>query len=45
MHFLAETVEDKYPEIAGFENEMSHIEAAGKGQHFQAQFYPVCHVY
>jgi len=34
LHFLAETVEDKYPDIAGFEMEMTHIEAASKGTLF-----------
>ena len=32
VHFLAETVEDNYPNIVGFEIELSHVEQAARGK-------------
>lgn len=34
LHFIAEAVEDKYPEINGFELEISHVEQASRGKWF-----------
>ena len=30
-HFLAETISDKYPEIEGWENDLSHLKEGYKG--------------
>ena len=35
LNFLAETVEDNYPNIVGFEYELSHVEQAARGMWHQ----------
>lgn len=32
LHFLEDIIETKYPEIAGFELELSHVEQAARGE-------------
>ena len=32
LHFLEDIIEAKYPEIAGFELELSHVEQAARGE-------------
>lgn len=32
VHFLAEIIESKYPEINGFENELTHLHDASRGR-------------
>lgn len=31
VHFLEDMIETKYPEISGFENELTHVEQAARG--------------
>lgn len=31
VHFLEDVIETKYPEISGFENELTHVEQAARG--------------
>lgn len=31
LHFLEEVVSSNYPDVAGFETEISHVEAASRG--------------
>ena len=38
LHFIAEAVEDKYPEINGFELEISHVEQASRGKYFSRKY-------
>ena len=32
VHFLEDIIETKYPEISGFENELTHVEQAARGK-------------
>lgn len=32
VHFLEDIIETKYPEISGFENEVTHVEQAARGK-------------
>lgn len=32
VHFLDDTIEKKYPEISGFEKELTHVEQAARGE-------------
>ena len=32
VHFLEDIIETKYPEITGFENELTHVEQAARGK-------------
>ena len=32
LHFLEDIIEAKYPEIAGFELELTHVEQAARGE-------------
>lgn len=37
MHFIDEMIELKYPEILGFENELTHVEQAARGKESWAE--------
>ena len=32
VHFLEDVIETKYPEISGFEKELTHVEQAARGK-------------
>lgn len=32
VHFLDDVIETKYPEISGFEKELTHVEQAARGK-------------
>lgn len=38
MHFLEDIIETKYPEISGFENELTHVEQAARGKSTPPRF-------
>lgn len=37
VHFIEEMVETNYPEISGFENELTHVEQAARGEETWAE--------
>ena len=42
VHFLEDIIETRYPEISGFENELTHVEQAARGTekcHCHAKFF------
>ena len=38
VHFLEDIIETKYPEISGFENELTHVEQAARGKSTPPRF-------
>ena len=45
VHFLAEIVESKYPEINGFENDLSHLHDASRGRLEKFQVKAIIHFF